>query len=194
MNVVAGIIAARLFGFNQRAAANIGLTVLGRGEFSLILATLALGAGLDSRVGPFVALYVLVLALLSPLAAAQSRYLARIIPDRLLRSRFRYVREETISTSCAHLDQIVLTEDQLPERATAACAACLDTGDDWVQLRICLSCGEVACCDDSVNRHATAHAMSTGHPIVQSMQPGEDWRWCYLDAVLVREPMGSRRD
>jgi CPA2 family monovalent cation:H+ antiporter-2 len=194
MNVVAGVIAARLFGFNQRAAANIGLTVLGRGEFSLILAALALSAGLDSRVGPFVALYVLVLALLSPLAAAQSRYLARIIPDRLLRSQFRYVREETISTSCTHLNQISLTEDQLPDRVAAACAECLRTGDEWVHLRICLSCGEVSCCDDSVNRHATAHATTTGHPIVQSMQPGEDWRWCYVDEVLVREPMGSRRD
>jgi monovalent cation:H+ antiporter-2, CPA2 family len=80
MNVLAGILAARIYQFDARAAANIGLTVLGRGEFSLILATLALTAGLDSRIGPFVGLYVLVLAVASPLLASQSSYLARLMP------------------------------------------------------------------------------------------------------------------
>jgi monovalent cation:H+ antiporter-2, CPA2 family len=80
MNVLAGILAARIYQFDARAAANIGLTVLGRGEFSLILATLALTAGLDSRIGPFVGLYVLVLAVVSPLLASQSSYLARLMP------------------------------------------------------------------------------------------------------------------
>jgi monovalent cation:H+ antiporter-2, CPA2 family len=83
MNVIAGILAARIYGFDARAAANIGLTVLGRGEFSLILATLALTAGLDSRIGPFVGMYVLVLAVASPLLASQSHWLARILPARL---------------------------------------------------------------------------------------------------------------
>ncbi|MDT0345386.1 cation:proton antiporter [Streptomyces litchfieldiae] len=89
-NVSAGAVVARLFGFNQRAAANMGLTVLGRGEFSLILATLAIGAGLDDRIGPFVALYVLFLAVLSPLLAAHARYLARIMPDWMLRPGWRW--------------------------------------------------------------------------------------------------------
>lgn len=80
MNVLAGIVAARIYEFDARAAANIGLTVLGRGEFSLILATLALTAGLNSRIGPFVGLYVLVLAVASPLLASQSHLLARILP------------------------------------------------------------------------------------------------------------------
>jgi monovalent cation:H+ antiporter-2, CPA2 family len=80
MNVLAGILAARIYQFDARAAANIGLTVLGRGEFSLILATLALTAGLDSRIGPFVGLYVLVLAVVSPLLASQSSHLARLMP------------------------------------------------------------------------------------------------------------------
>jgi monovalent cation:H+ antiporter-2, CPA2 family len=80
MNVLAGVLAARIYQFDARAAANIGLTVLGRGEFSLILATLALTAGLNSRIGPFVGLYVLVLAVASPLLASQSSHLARLMP------------------------------------------------------------------------------------------------------------------
>jgi CPA2 family monovalent cation:H+ antiporter-2 len=83
LNLSAGLIAARVQGFGRTAAANIGLTVLGRGEFSLILATLAVTAGLDERLGPFVALYVLVLAILGPLLAARSPALARLIPARL---------------------------------------------------------------------------------------------------------------
>jgi DNA integrity scanning protein DisA with diadenylate cyclase activity len=57
-------------------------------------------------------------------------------------------------------------------------------GDEWVQLRLCLSCGNVGCCDDSKNRHATAHFDSTRHPIIESIEPGEGWRWCYIDDIL----------
>ncbi|MCU1484574.1 MAG: transporter [Actinomycetia bacterium] len=84
LNLAAGLVAARLNGFGPGPAANIGLTVLGRGEFSLILATLAATAGLDERIGPFVALYVLVLAIGGPLLAANSRLVARHIPPALL--------------------------------------------------------------------------------------------------------------
>lgn len=80
LNVAAGVIAARLQGFGRNAAANIGLTILGRGEFSLILATLAVTAGLDDRIAPFVALYVLALAILGPLLAARSTTFARLLP------------------------------------------------------------------------------------------------------------------
>jgi CPA2 family monovalent cation:H+ antiporter-2 len=187
-NVAAGVAAARLFGFNQRAAANLGLTILGRGEFSLILVTLAIAAGLDARIGPFVALYVLLLAVLSPLLADRSRYLARIVPDQLLRDRWRYVREETITTACPHLDQIRVTETDQRE-----CPECVAAGDDWVQLRLCMVCGVVRCCDDSVNKHATAHFQQTQHPIIQSLEPGDDWRYCYLDRTLVRPPLGQPR-
>jgi CPA2 family monovalent cation:H+ antiporter-2 len=86
LNTAAGVIAARLQGFNRISAANIGFTTLGRGEFSLILASLAATAGLDERIGPFVAEYVLVLAILGPLLAARTSVLARIIPARLLRA------------------------------------------------------------------------------------------------------------
>jgi CPA2 family monovalent cation:H+ antiporter-2 len=187
-NVTAGLITARLFGLNQRGAANVGLTVLGRGEFSLILATLAIGAGLDERIGPFIALYVLILAVLAPILAANSKYLARIIPDRLLHDRWRYVREETISTACTHLDRINITETDEDE-----CEECVELGDTWVQLRMCLTCGQVACCDDSKNKHATAHYEDSRHPLIRSLQEGDGWQYCYEDQTLVREPAGSSR-
>lgn len=84
LNVVAGIVAARVEGLDQVAAANVGLTILGRGEFSLILATLGVTAGLDERLGPFVALYVLVLAIVGPVLAARSETFARFLPARLV--------------------------------------------------------------------------------------------------------------
>lgn len=82
-NLVAGIVAARLQGFGPQEAANIGLSVLARGEFSLILASLAVIAGLDGRLGPFAAVYVLILAVAGPLAASRSDLLARLLPSRL---------------------------------------------------------------------------------------------------------------
>jgi CPA2 family monovalent cation:H+ antiporter-2 len=83
LNLVAGLVSARRFGFGREAAANVGLTILGRGEFSLILATLAAAAGLDSRLGAFIGLYVLALALLGPLLASRSKRLASLLPGGL---------------------------------------------------------------------------------------------------------------
>ncbi|MEV0785011.1 cation:proton antiporter [Streptomyces sp. NPDC050423] len=80
MNVLSGIITARLYGFGPQAAANISTTLVARGEFALILATMAAGAGLDERLAPFIAGYVLVLAVLAPLMAGRSHWLARILP------------------------------------------------------------------------------------------------------------------
>ena len=82
---------------------------------------------------------------------------------------------------CTHLDQI---KDVTPS-TTEGCTECLKTGDHWVHLRECLSCGHVGCCDSSPNRHATAHFHQTSHPIIRSFEPGEDWRWCCLDETLV---------
>jgi uncharacterized UBP type Zn finger protein len=59
------------------------------------------------------------------------------------------------------------------------CSECLAVGDRWVHLRMCLSCGHVACCDSSKNTHARRHWEKAQHPIIRSFQPGEDWRWCY---------------
>ncbi|QES41630.1 cation/H(+) antiporter [Streptomyces venezuelae] len=80
MNVLAGLGAARVYGFGPGPAANISTTLLARGEFALILATMAVGAGLDERLSPFIAGYVLLLAVLGPLAAGRSEWLARILP------------------------------------------------------------------------------------------------------------------
>jgi hypothetical protein len=66
------------------------------------------------------------------------------------------------------------------------CEDCLRIGASWVHLRLCLTCGHVGCCDSSPNRHASAHQRLTGHPIVRSFEPGEDWAWCYVDAVVIR--------
>jgi uncharacterized UBP type Zn finger protein len=54
-------------------------------------------------------------------------------------------------------------------------------GDRWVHLRLCLACGHVGCCDSSKNKHASKHAGVTRHPVVQSFEPGESWRYCYVD-------------
>jgi CPA2 family monovalent cation:H+ antiporter-2 len=81
---------------------------------------------------------------------------------------------------CKHLDQI---RPVYP--SAAGCEECLKIGDKWVHLRICLTCGHVGCCDTSPNKHATAHFHSTNHPIMRSLQPGEDWAWCFVDEEYV---------
>jgi uncharacterized UBP type Zn finger protein len=86
---------------------------------------------------------------------------------------------------CTHLDTIEIT--QLPP-AVAGCEDCLALGSPWCHLRMCLTCGHVGCCDSSPYKHARAHAASSGHPIIQSIQPGEDWSWCYLDELTMRIP------
>ena len=69
-------------------------------------------------------------------------------------------------------------------RLTIGCEDCPRVGGWWVHLRVCMSCGHVGCCNDSPNRHATAHLRSTGHPVIQSYEPGEDWWYCYLDDLV----------
>ena len=63
----------------------------------------------------------------------------------------------------------------------AGCEACLRTGGRWVHLRRCLTCGHVGCCDSSEGRHATRHFHDTGHPVIESAEPGESWRWSYRE-------------
>jgi uncharacterized UBP type Zn finger protein len=82
--------------------------------------------------------------------------------------------------SCSHLDRVQITE--LPA-SVEGCEECLAAGDPWLHLRICLECGEVGCCDDSPNRHASAHAESSGHPLIRSLEPGEVWSWCFIDRL-----------
>ncbi len=82
--------------------------------------------------------------------------------------------------TCTHLDQI---QDVSP--SAQGCEECLKLGDEWVHLRICRICGKVGCCDNSKNKHATRHFHETGHAIIQSFEPGEDWMWCYLDKTMI---------
>jgi uncharacterized UBP type Zn finger protein len=82
--------------------------------------------------------------------------------------------------TCTHLDTIEHLEGP-PD--PAVCPDCVATGSSWVHLRRCTQCGHVGCCDDSPNRHATAHNTATGHPIIRSVEPGEDWLWCYVDEL-----------
>jgi uncharacterized UBP type Zn finger protein len=79
---------------------------------------------------------------------------------------------------CTHLDTIQVTE--LPE-PLRGCEECLKTGSHWMHLRMCHVCGKVGCCDNSPNRHATAHYHQTGHPLIRSAEPGEEWSYCYVD-------------
>jgi monovalent cation:H+ antiporter-2, CPA2 family len=81
---------------------------------------------------------------------------------------------------CTHLDQV---NRVMP--SARGCEDCLRIGDRWVHLRICMTCGHVGCCDSSPNRHATAHHHASRHPIIRSLEPGEDWGWCYPDAVTL---------
>lgn len=86
---------------------------------------------------------------------------------------------------CAHLDTVVHRD--APERVEG-CEECLRTGGRWVHLRMCQSCGRIGCCDNSPGRHATAHFEASGHPIIRSVEPGEQWSWCYVDELLFRLP------
>jgi CPA2 family monovalent cation:H+ antiporter-2 len=88
---------------------------------------------------------------------------------------------------CTHLDQV---HHLAPDGPVPGCPECLAAGDRWVHLRMCQTCGAIGCCDSSPNKHATAHHRATGHPIVRSIEPGEDWSWCYEDQLMFRLSAG----
>ncbi|MEV0355116.1 Na+/H+ antiporter [Nocardia sp. NPDC050697] len=83
--------------------------------------------------------------------------------------------------SCAHLRAAPLV--RVPD-SVAGCAACIAEGLTWVHLRMCLACGNVGCCDSSVGNHASKHYAGEGHPVMRSVEPGEAWRWCFVDELL----------
>jgi uncharacterized UBP type Zn finger protein len=94
-----------------------------------------------------------------------------------------------MNTKCTHLDQI---NDVEP--SAAGCEECLQSGDYWIHLRLCLTCGHVGCCDSSPNQHARKHAHDTGHPLIQSFEPGERWIYCYIDDLtFVSDNLPARR-
>jgi ubiquitin-hydrolase Zn-finger-containing protein len=83
-----------------------------------------------------------------------------------------------IMGACKHLDHI-----QKVTPHTKGCEECLKMGDTWVHLRLCMECGHVGCCDSSKNKHATKHFHRTKHPIMRSLEPGENWGWCFVDEL-----------
>jgi hypothetical protein len=84
-----------------------------------------------------------------------------------------------MAATCTHLDQIRVERP----KEVAGCEDCLKIGGRWLHLRVCRSCGHIGCCDSSPNQHASKHAAASTHPIVTSVQPGEDWSWCYVDEM-----------
>jgi uncharacterized UBP type Zn finger protein len=83
---------------------------------------------------------------------------------------------------CRHLDQVLVTDLPDPPRV---CEECVKIDGRWMHLRMCVVCGKVGCCDNSPNRHATAHWRETGHPLIRSAEPHEVWGWCYEDEVAI---------
>lgn len=81
---------------------------------------------------------------------------------------------------CKHVE---LIKDVKPR--SKGCEECMRTGQKWKELRVCKICGHVGCCDSSPGKHATAHFHYTNHPIVQTMEAGENWYWCYVDKVMM---------
>ncbi|MGP1991958.1 UBP-type zinc finger domain-containing protein [Zobellia laminariae] len=85
-----------------------------------------------------------------------------------------------ITRNCEHLDAVT----EVKEAKAHKCAECVKTGDSWLHLRTCQTCGVTLCCDSSPNRHASKHAQSSGHPVISSAEPGERWLWCYEDEQI----------
>lgn len=81
---------------------------------------------------------------------------------------------------CTHHDQMKEVQPR-----TQGCEECLQTGDQWVALRMCLTCGHVGCCNSSKNKHASKHYLSTDHPLMKSVTPGEEFIWCYVDEMYL---------
>lgn len=95
----------------------------------------------------------------------------------------RAARASGAPGTCSHLAAAPAVDDVAG--GDALCRECADDGTStWAHLRMCLTCGHVGCCDSSPQRHATAHFEGTGHPVMRSIEPGESWRWCYVDLEL----------
>lgn len=92
-------------------------------------------------------------------------------------------------TRCSHIDDVQVVQVPGP---LVGCEECLKVDGSWIHLRMCMTCGNIACCDSSPLRHASAHARETGHPIARSAQPGEHWAWCFVDEVELILPDGMR--
>lgn len=85
---------------------------------------------------------------------------------------------------CEHIEQVATAEREPVRPSGPGCKDCLEMGGEWVHLRLCLTCGHVGCCDNSPNRHATAHFRETEHPVIKAFEPNQNWAWCYVDEVV----------
>ena len=86
--------------------------------------------------------------------------------------------------TCDHLASAAVAPEPAPV-TPGQCQECAELGEsNWAHLRMCVACVHVGCCDSSPHRHATAHFEGSGHPVMRSHEPGEDWRWCYIDLQL----------
>ena len=88
------------------------------------------------------------------------------------------------SHACSHVTSETPRSIHRPQRG---CEDCLKMGGHWVHLRVCLGCGHVGCCDQSPNRHATAHYKRTHHPLIASSEVGETWAYCYPEDLFLSE-------
>jgi len=84
-------------------------------------------------------------------------------------------------SACEHIEHAGTAVARTP----TGCEECLRTGSAWLHLRLCLECGHVGCCDSSPGKHATKHFKTTDHPVIRSFEPGESWRWCFIDEAFV---------
>jgi CPA2 family monovalent cation:H+ antiporter-2 len=88
--------------------------------------------------------------------------------------------DDNTAEGCTHGDHI-----REVRAGTDGCAECLRSGDQWVHLRLCMECGHVGCCDSSKNKHGTKHFHHSKHPIMRSIEPEEDWGWCFVDELML---------
>ena len=86
---------------------------------------------------------------------------------------------------CADLEKLDDPGREPVHPGSKGCKECLESGDEWVHLRLCMTCGHVGCCDSSPNKHATKHFHRTKHPTIKSYEPGEEWAYCYVDDLMV---------
>lgn len=86
-----------------------------------------------------------------------------------------------VDRPCTHLGEVRAVDPNTP----GVCEDCIREGTQWVHLRLCLECGHVGCCDSSPQTHATKHWQHVSHAIVRSLEPGEDWAWCYADSLVL---------
>ncbi len=89
-------------------------------------------------------------------------------------------RQMITPKSCAHIEAIT----ELKQADDYVCEECMKTGDAWMHLRTCQTCGVTLCCDSSPNKHMTKHYHATQHPVITSAEPGEQWIYCYPDEVF----------